>query len=239
MLMGGAGPSPNHSKETRFNFDWFDYVNRSLSDLKLANMWYTNGSAKYSSIERIIKRQSKANFYDKWLQDIDSHSQCGVYKLHKRTWGMSGYLNILNANRRATVTKFLTRNHYLPINANRFKKPNDPVKSELCTLCPDQAIGDELNYLFQCRAFDKVRKVCPVLSNVSLATDYEAAFGEVFACIDHKALNKLSKFISIVLDTFTPHAEDEPLTELPIRKSHVTRAGRTSVRPKHLNDFFV
>ena len=236
---GGGVTTPHHNKETQFNFDWFDYVKRSLSDLKLANLWYTNCTAKYSSIERIIKRQSKANFYDKWLQDIDNNSQCGVYKLHKRAWGMSGYLNILDAKRRVTITKFLTKNHFLPINANRFKKPDEPVKSVLCTLCPDQAIGDEIHYLLHCRFFDKVRKLCPLLSNESLATDHEAKFGEVFACNDRKALTKLSKFISIVLDTFTPYAEDEPLTELPIRKSHVTRAGRTSVRPKHLNDFFV
>ena len=239
MQLGGGANLPS-SETRRFNFIWLEHVRRTLSELNLDHVWYTDSSAKYSRIEKLIKKQSNAQFHNKWLYDIANNSQCGVYRLYKRVWGMSNYLALLDAKRRVPITKFLTRNHFLPINANRFRKADEPVKPTTCTLCPDQVTGDELHYLLHCSAFADIRKCCPTLSNEPLTVEQEIdKFGEVFASSDPTFLSKLSKFISKILDTFTPQVEDEPLIELPIRKTHVTRAGRTSVRPRHLKDFFV
>ena len=224
-----------------FNFSWFAHVKCLLSELELDYMWYTDCSANYSSIVSQIKKHSKALFYEKWLNTVANNSQCDVYRLHKRAWGLSDYLTQLDAKKRVPITKFLTRNHYLPVNANKFKKADEPAKSTVCALCTRGETGDELHYLFRCSAFDGIRKYHPILLNSNLLTVDEAKgkFGEVFTCTDSKVLSNLSIFIDEIMDTFTPEVEDEPLTELPIRKSHVTRAGRASVRPKHLNDFFV
>ena len=153
---------------------------------------------------------------------------------------MSEYLTILDAKRRAAITKFLTGNHYLPINANRFKKPDEPDKPTICTFCPNKGIGDELHYLLHCKAFDKDRNYCPHLECIALSdSPASEKFDQIFARNDPGALSKLSKFIGKILDFFTPRDDEDTLTELPVRKIHVTRAGRTSVRPKHLDAFFV
>ena len=240
-MQAGGGENPPNSETSRFNFMWLDHVKRSLSELNLAHLWYTDGRTNSVKIVNLIKKRSKALFYEKWLYDIANNSQCEVYQLFKQTWGLSNYLTLLDAKRRVPLSKFLTRNHYLPINANRFKKSGEPDKSTMCALCPDQVPGDELHYLFHCSAFDDIRKCCPILSKNPPTTVDQAhvKFGEVFTSRDRTILSKLSKLISKILDTFTPLIEDEPLIELPIRKTHVTRAGRTSVRPKHLNDYFV
>ena len=234
-----TGSGSRQSETNRFNFVWFEHVKRSLVELNLPNLWYTNENAKHSRVVSLIKRQTKSLHRDRWLFDLANNSQCNVYRLHKLSWGMSRYLTILNTNKRVPLTKFLTRNHYLPINANMFKKQNGEVKPTTCPLCCEQAPGDEIHYLLKCSAFNKDRKRYPFLTSILPTESESEKFHKVFECDDYNVLSKLSKFIRKILSTFTPQEEEAPLEELPVRKTHVTRVGRTSTRPKYLNDFFV
>ena len=115
---------PPKSVSNSINFDWFEHVKSSL----VSHLWYTDGNAKQSHIKGIIKRRINSFYHDKWLADVVRNSQCRVYRIYKRAWGMSEYLTILDAKRRIPITKFLTGNHYLPVNANRFKKSDEPDK---------------------------------------------------------------------------------------------------------------
>ena len=73
---------------------------------------------------------------------------------------------------------------------------------------------------------------CPALASSNPAGLY---------CTDDlQSLISLSKFISSILDRFSDYDKTIRLTELEVRKTHTTRAGRISQRPKFLmENYFV
>ena len=237
------GASPN-----KFNFKWLVSVKKVLESIEFCGLWYHNreqdeGTQPVALTTRQILNQTKLKIRSMHesniLMEILSHPQCTVYQSFKNSYGQSPYLSILNPKLREVVCKFLTRNHNLPVTANRFtKKGQSGLLPTFCYFCKNNAIGDELHYLFSCPCLDKERQTFlkPLFEESADFLDPTHLFCVLFGSKEPRILAQVAKFVESLLERF-PY--EKPMKALEVRQSHTTRVGRITQRPKYLLDFFV
>ena len=230
----------------KFIFNWLLSVRKVLQNIEFSGLWYQDQGINLTEVisSRQILYKAKAKIISmhqsNLLREILSHPQCTVYQYFKKSYGQSSYLSILNSKLRETVCKFLTRNHNLPVVANRFVKKDQQsvLLPTTCHLCRNNETGDELHYLFVCPCLNEERKTFlgPLLGVNGERPDPSEMFCEFFGSNDPKILTPIAKFVSLILDRFT---YEKPMKALEVRQCHTTRAGRLTNRPRYLEDFFV
>ena len=238
-LQGKHTPIHRADKESCYDFKWLSHLRQSLNGLGLGYL-FDQPMADPKNIALVVKRRINDVRTQVWQGEIREHPECVNYRMFKNEWGLSPYLSLLSLEQRTILTKFRTRNHYLPVCPNsHFKRKTEDsaskiVKDSHCPLCTINEIGDEYHYIFKCPAFAADRKK---LIDVRYTNRHNALkFQELFESNDIEVLGKLAKFTHIIMSTF---ASDKPWSPLRVKASCTLRSGRVTKRPLKLNDFFV
>ena len=91
-----------------------------------------------------------------WLADVNSNSQCKVYRMFKRKLAFEKYLVILNNSHRINFCKFRCCNYCISTITGR--QQGIAFQDRICNLCDNNKLGDEFHFIFECPAFSVDRK---------------------------------------------------------------------------------
>ena len=123
---------------------------------------------------------------------------CTNYKMLKNDFRFENYLILLDEDLRIALTKYRCGSHYLPISEGRY---NGIRNNHTCPLCCKD-VGDEFHYILVCPAFDcyRLRYIDSCFYKRPNALNFQNLFG----CESKVKLEKLSKFIKVILHVFRP-----------------------------------
>ena len=216
-----------------FNFKWCDRIMAILGSINMSVLW-SDPTLFSNKHKQDVSTLLKSKFKSQWCEDLNSNSQCSMYKIFKSEHCREKYLTLLDGNEKYAISKFRMRVHNLPITKSRFSHDVDVNLS--CNLCNSGEVGDEYHYLFSCPFFNNDRKsLFPndlTESRVFQLFKWQFAFKEE---VNH--LTKLSIFCSKVMSNFV--CESKPLMSISkeeafVLTSHTTRVGRKTNPPSRL-----
>ena len=144
------------------------------------------------------------------------NSQCSYYCTIKSEHCQEKFLAFPDFRVVSNVLRFRTRSHHLPVTKNRF---NPDIKRDLllCSLCNQNALGDEHHYLYECHFFKEQRQ----------KLDRN----------DENELSNVGKFMNLIMKKF--QYETKPKSSVKVshieRKAVISRSGREIVAPRKLD----
>ena len=186
----------SHITHMGFNeLKWSSYVKSILDECGLGYIWLnqhtTTREVSTSWLKAKVKTSLCDQFSQNWQEMIDTNKNCQAYKCLKSTHGVEQYLLRLPFNCRNIICKFRCRNFYLPASPRIFY--TEYVENNKCTLCNQNAEGDELHYVLKCPALNDARHS---LLNIKEGTELDAIkFANVVSSTDTNDLVKLAKFL--------------------------------------------
>ena len=208
-------------------FKWFHKIQLSLNEQGFSYLW--KNKCPSSSFKSEFKQKCIDVFKQNWHSEVNSNSQCTVYKIFKEVPKIEDFMFKLENVHRFRLSKFIIRVHHLPVTNNRFcpkKLERDPCT--FCPLCNTNQIGDESHYLFDCSFFNRDRiRFLP--SNLTSCNSHKLAWEKIFK-MDSSQLINVSKFIKIIWDQFKYKKPDKNF-----KLQAITRAGRRVKAVNRLN----
>ena len=111
---------------------------------------------EFSVFKNIVSQRLSDICQQDWHNDVNTNSQCIVYRIYKHKLEFENYLVYLNPGDRKNFCRFRCLNNKLPIVTGRYA--NVPRGDRICEHCTLNHIGDEFHYLFQCPVFENYRK---------------------------------------------------------------------------------
>ena len=215
------------------NFRWCDRV-RSILDSTDYQIVWDNPSLFTNKCKKELSESLKGTFKEKWLIDVNTNSQCELYKVFKNVHCMESYLTMLDGHEKFYIGKFRMRVHNLPGTKSRFVK--DECVDVSCNLCNSGETGDEYHYLFVCKYFETDRQTLfpdgIEKSRVFNISKWNFAFKQ-----EKRHLTKLAFFLKTVLSHFCYEPKLLPVEtnkspELNfVLTNHTTRGGRKTKPP--------
>ena len=186
---------PNPNEEFVLSYKWLKKVKGILDSTGFSHVWLSDLCVQLDFLKE-FKQRCHDLFVQNWRSDMNSNSQCSVYRLHKEAPKVEDFMLNLDYVHRLRLSKFISRVHNLPVTSNRFAfKENDPLT--LCPLCDINCIGDESHYLFKCSYFDSVRKNYLPDKLLNVRNDMSSLW-KILLNLDTKSLVKVSKFVKII-----------------------------------------
>ena len=176
---------------------WPARIKDILVSSDLSYLWQVQ-VGDYAGAQSQIKDKCNELFLENWKQEINSNSQCTLYRIFKSEPKIENYLTDLSYSLRISTVKFLTRTHHLPITYNRFN--GQDTVDNTCKKCDLEEVGDENHYIFSCKFFTNDRH--KYLPNYSKGTsNFESAWKDLISYKDDN-LVKLANFIHIISSHF-------------------------------------
>ena len=219
------------NEESDLSYKWLKKVKGILDNTGFSNVWLSDCCVQFDFLKE-FKLRCHDLFIQNWRSDMNSNSQCNVYRLHKEAPKVENFMLNLDYVHRLRLSKFISRVHTLPVTLNRFSyKENDP--NTLCPLCDVDCIGDESHYLFKCTYFDSIRKHYLPDNLLTGRNDMPSSW-KILLNLDTKSLVKVSKFIKVILKKF----EIKPSHIKPVCKNEYslttteTKCGRKIIKPE-------
>ena len=177
---------------------WITHVKAVLDNLGLSNIWLMQcNGIKREWLKSKVKLVLQDQFRQSWSSNINDMSKCLNYRIFKTEFGFEKYLVSLPKKDRLSLIRFRCRNNKLPIELGSHF--NVPRETRFCTKCEENILGDEFHVLLECSFFKKERKQFLPDINVS-----KPSVILMYNILNSKgdSLNKLGKFISIILSNF-------------------------------------
>ena len=177
---------------------WIKHIKSVLDKLGLSNIWLNQGNGiNLEWLKRKVKLVSHDQFKQSWASIVNDSSKCLNYRIFKTEFCFENYLVSMSKKDRLSMIRFRCRNNKLPIETGSYF--NTPRETRYCTKCEENMLGDEFHVLLECAFFKKERK--QFLSNVPLS---KPSIISMYNILNSKgdSLNKLGKFISIILSNF-------------------------------------
>lgn len=215
------------SNPDSINFKWCDKIKSVLDNTGFSYVWELKSPTAFFLSE--FKQRCKDIFIQNWRIDMFNNSQCNVYRLFKSVPAIGNYLITLDDCHKYRIVKFITRVHHLPVTYNRFSSVASD-NNVLCPLCDTSEIGDETHYLFFCTFFKEYRS--KFVPNVVLQSENINIMWKSLFELDVNDLNNISRFIKIILKTFTNKVN---VTKKSKTNTIQTRFGRVVKPPLKLN----
>ncbi len=136
---------------------WLLFVERSLNELGLSNIWLDQGSiGNYVWFKSCIKQRLFDQGQQNWYASLFDSSKCLNYRMFKEILCFESYLNVLPTKLRNALIRFRCRNNKFPIELGSYL--NIPRVERLCTLCNKNDLGDEFHYVLICPFYSAQRK---------------------------------------------------------------------------------
>ena len=205
-------------------FKWIKHVKSTLDKTGFSWVWDAH-QFNIESFKMEFKQRCKDIFIQQWQADISSNSQCTSYQLFKDVFKIEKYWSMLEPAYAMNIAKFRTRTNHLPVTRNRF---NETLNIN-CNLCNNDAVGNELHYLFTCKFFSSSRdKLMPRKSYITRNT---SSCFELFQQ-NEQGLKNLSKFVKQIMENFKCEAtKTKPISKLNV----ISRTGRKIIPPCKLD----
>ena len=175
---------------------WIQSVKTYLDTLGMSYYWINQTVEDNVNIfKNRIKLRLSDIYKQKWSDEVFNNSKCMMYRIIKSEHVFDKYL-LSNFNIRATLCKFRSGNHKLPIVKGRYENINRAER--FCLLCNQEEIGDEYHYLFVCPHFNNERKT--YLKRYFYTQPNTVKMYELFN--NSKYYVKLSQFITVICANF-------------------------------------
>lgn len=178
---------------------WLNAIKTTLDQLQLGHLWDTDPVyLNPNSLKTVFDKKLSMYYREQWADSVVESSACDTYVKFKDSLKFEPYLILLEPKLAIPITKFRTNNHRLPIVAGRYA--NIPREERICKLCNLNVIGDEYHYLLICNHFAAERNQfidCSYTSNPNISN-----MKRLLNSNDINVLNRLSKFISIIMNHF-------------------------------------
>ena len=180
-----------------YHSKWCTKVCYILDSTGLSYVWNWEGISTYR-LKRLLKQRLYDAFVQNWSSDMAENSLCTNYKIFKTEFRFENYLLTLDDDLRIPLTKYRCGSHYLPISEHRY---NGVCDDHRCPLCLNDT-GDEFHYIFICPAFDsyRTRFIDSHLYKRANALNFQ----KLFTSTSKEKLERLSKFVKVILHVFRP-----------------------------------
>ena len=130
------------------------------------------------------------------MADIGSvrNSKLHTYKQFKNKFTLENYLIVTsNFENRKLIAKFRCSDLELMIEKGRHKKIN--VEERFCYMCSEKKLEDELHFLLECHAYDRIRiGFTNFYKSSSPQTDN---FTRILSCEDKDTIDDLVRFLKL------------------------------------------
>jgi hypothetical protein len=101
-----------------------------------------------------------------WIANMKKRPKLRSYILFKKKLEMETYLiSENNKTARYILTSIRTGTNILRIDAGRWAQPREAVQNRVCRVCLSGEVEDERHFIFDCKAYDNLRK--SMISNLS------------------------------------------------------------------------
>ena len=177
---------------------WLAHIKKVLCECGMANVWDRPNTVNSTWLKNAIQLRLSDIFKQDWRAKMYDMSSCLNYRLFKTDHKYENYLNILDPFNRISFTKYRCGNSKIPVVLGRYI--NKPIDECVCLLCNNTEIGDEYHYIMKCRYFETDRR--NFIPPYYLRSPNTVMFELLFSTENRNILNKLSKFISIILVKF-------------------------------------
>ena len=136
------------------------FVERTLNELGLSNLWLNQGGQNISVewFKEKVKVCLKDQFLQTYYSHVDNDDVYSNYRMFKPSFGLDPYFTLLPDNFVICLARFRTTNNVLPVNRLRYNAT--PRHERICEKCTLNDIADEFHYLFVCPYFNILRKQC-------------------------------------------------------------------------------
>ena len=145
-----------------------------------------------------INRKLDDIYKQEWCVEVDSNTQCKIYRIFKMNLTFEKYLVKLPFRNRLSLCRLRCNNSKIPTVTGRYR--NIVFHDRLCTLCDQEKLGDEFHYFFECKAFSQERKkyIPPYFRKNPNTLKME----DLFQTSNGKTLLKISLFCGEILRRF-------------------------------------
>ena len=177
---------------------WLAHIKKVLCECGMANVWNYPNTINSNWLKNAIQLRLSDIFKQDWHAKMYDMSSCLNYRLFKIDHKFEHYLDILDPFNRISFTRYRCGNSKIPVVLGRYI--NRPIDECICHLCNSTDIGDEYHYIMKCKFFETDRRNLVPL--YYLRSPNTTMFELLFSTENRNILNKLSKFISIILAKF-------------------------------------
>lgn len=172
------------------NKNWAFHIKTMLNQIGMSNVWLQQ-NAETINIQ-IIKLRILDIYKQSWYTNINNSSRLESYSLHKHTFELEQYLNVINKDKhRIALTKFRVSSHNLEIEKGRHE--NTPRENRKCRNCPLNLIETEYHFLLVCPKYYNLRRkfLKPYFCRWPTLQKYET----LLSSTNVKSLNNLASYL--------------------------------------------
>ena len=137
-------------------------------------------------------------YEQEWLAEVNNHSHCKIYRIFKQRLNFENYLVNLSPPGSVNLCKYRCSNTNIPSISGRYQ--NLDLHERVCILCPNNQIGDEFHYIFECPFFSNERSRYLKKHFRTRASAFK--MGILFQSKSKVVLRNLGYFCSKIIDKF-------------------------------------
>ena len=178
---------------------WMAKTRSILNNIGLSYIWHEDTNQIDPVAFKTVINQKICDIESQnWNSDVQDSSHCRNYRLFKTNLRMETYLLKLSPTHAVDLCRFRCQNHRLPITQGRYDGIEKAERK--CTLCKQNAIGDEFHYVLECPAFEQDRLKYLKFNKKRNPNVYD--FKTIFTKQETRQLTDLAKFVRIIMDKF-------------------------------------
>lgn len=170
---------------------WLIKIKSILDNCGLSYIWNERAYLDIKLSKKMIHQRIEDLEIQKWYTSISTSPMCEMYNQMKSVFGFENYLLMHDHKGRITLSRFRCRNTKLPIKTTAYL-----VTSDMCSLCPVGAIGDEYHYVLMCPAFALEREM--YIKSYYYTPPTVHKFIQLMCSKNASQMKKLAKFITAV-----------------------------------------
>ncbi|MES9881062.1 MAG: reverse transcriptase domain-containing protein [Sedimenticola sp.] len=189
----------NSGETNNRKFQWISCIKTILIKCGLNDVFVSRLFPNAKWLKFTVKMKLKDLYINEWFKSVAESSSALNYRIFKNKFGFEEYLTKLPYSLRIAFIKFRTRNHRLPVETGRWRKI--ALNDRKCNLCKRE-VGDEYHYVLTCENLKQIRKQYIKPYYYVNANTYK--FDKLMNTKHYNSLQKLCKFIQIILFMFSP-----------------------------------
>ena len=183
--------------------DWKCSIKHLLKLMSLENVHANPQTYGIDQLNTLCKNKIRSIFTEFWnselsMADIRSvrNSKLRTYKQFKNKFALENCLNVTpNFENRKLIAKFRCSDHELMIEKGRQKKID--VEERLCYMCSEKKLEDELHFLLECHAYDRIRIGFTNFYKVALRKLITDNFIRILSCEGKDTISALVRFLKL------------------------------------------
>ena len=183
-----------------FQSKWITKIKEILGETGKMHYWCNQSNLPHHPIKNSIRQSLIDQYKQNWHSSLQTSSKGKHYSLFKSEINLEKYFLILNRNQAIQFAKFRTNNNYLPVETGRWA--GIEISERKCELCDKNDIGDSFHYLLVCPSLSVIRKQYIPIYFYNHPNIIK--FQQIMSISTQQQLQKISKFVSLIMNRFGP-----------------------------------